>query len=188
MGEIYKKSNERYSRSRDRCLESAFFCRFFPLIISILTMVIFSNFANAQKTNELAFEDLIGDFVASHPKKIDTVKGFLTENLKRRIYLKSKAPFHLNIDPPVVKFSSIGEKQFQRKISSVLTYQDSTEHTYALTYCDTLVGSQIPKVRKSKFSELRGTDPRWAAKFLFPASMIGIGIAGIISLFYIRSS
>lgn len=188
MVKMNDNSKETLGRIGDRCSERAYFHMFFLLIISFLAFSILPNFLKAQKTNVLAFEDLVSDFVSNHPKKIDTLKGFLTEDLKSRIFVQAASPFALNIDPPVVTFKSMGKNQFQRKIAAVLTYQDSTEHVYALTYCDTLAGNQIGKVRKSKLSELRGTDPRWTSKFLFPGTMIGIGIAGIISLFYIRSS
>ena len=48
--------------------------------------------------------------------------------------------------------------------------------------------AQLRQVRKSRYAELRGNDPRWTVRILVPAAIIVSGITGIISLFYTRST
>lgn len=172
----------------DRRFKSSFRRSFFILIFSILAFLTYPKYTNSQKINELAFEDMVANFVASHPKNIDSISGFTTKGLLQRIHLFPKAEFDLNLDPPVVDFELLKKGQYLRKISTVITYLDSTSHEYALTYTDTISASAISKVRKSNYDELCGPNPKWAAKYLLPIGMIGTGIAGIISLFYFRSS
>ena len=188
MRRFYVKSKGTVYQLRDHRSTSLFFGTFYSLIISFLAFCCLPNFAKSQKTNVLVFEELVGNFVANHPKKIDSLSGFFTDELQRRIFLQQKASFDLNIEEPSVDFQALGKKQFQRKVATVLTYQDSTEHVYALTFCDTILGNQLGQIRQSEHPALRGTNPRWTSKILFPAAMIGTGIAGIIALFYFRSS
>lgn len=120
-------------------------------------------------------------------RSIDSLQGFATENLRQQIVLTAGAPTNLLIDAPRIEFEKIGKGSYQRTVEATLNFQDSTEHGFQMIARDTLSRNHLAMVRKSRESALRGEDPRWTRKYLAPAVLIGTGIAGIISLFYLRS-
>lgn len=127
------------------------------------------------------------DAIQKQARPIDSLKGFLTENLEAKIKVDSAADCDLIIETPSLSFVSIGKKRFVRKLETIINFQDSTEHGLILSYNDTLDAKALSKVRKSKYPELRGENPRVVGKYLGPALLIGTAIAGIILLFYLRS-
>ncbi len=163
------------------------FCRFLLLIFSVLQMTIFVNDCKSQITNELAFQAMLLDFIAKKPLKADTVSGFVTPDLLAKIVTHPGSHRRLDIEEPVVEFSHLQNKMFERNITSLVSYIDSGEVSFPLRFTDTIPRKDLAAVRKSQFLALRGTNPRWTAKYLLPVVLIGTGIAGIISLFYLRS-
>lgn len=158
------------------------------LIISALLIQFFPNSAKAQKTNELCFEELVANFLVSDPRKYSGVKGFRTAGLASQLDSVADAPFYLRIDPPLVNYENLKGPYFAREVSADVVFVDSTDHLSTLTWRDTLHRRDLSAVRKTDHPVLKGTDPRWRSKVLAPAVLIGAGIAGIISLFYIRSA
>lgn len=175
-------------KNRDRPLYAPFIPKNNLLIISYLCFSFVAVFSKAQKTNELCFDDLVVNFVAGHPREFREVKGFLTPGLSDRLKPAPEADFILNIAEPQVTYENLTGPYFAREIEANLNYRDSTDHEYAVTWRDTLHRKQVKAARNTKLKILRGADPRFHAKFLLPGLLIGTGIAGIISLFYIRSS
>ena len=114
--------------------------------------------------------------------------GFLVEQTKAHGRTVSGSEVTLNVETPTVDFQKVAKGKFQRTISIDLVYKDSTETRMALNQVDTLDRKQIPEARRVDEKALRGSDPRFIRKFLVPFAGISGGIAGIISLFYIRSS
>ena len=165
------------------------FCRLcFLLIFSALQILFLPNFANAQKTNELCFEESITKFLVSDPREFSGVRGFQTDGLAGKLDSVPDAPYQLRIGVPQVNYENLQGPYFAREITTDLTFVDSTDHLSTVTWRDTLHKRDIAASRKGSPPELKGTDPRWTAKILWPAAMITGGIAGIISLFYIRSA
>ena len=161
--------------------------RFILLLISILQILFVPNFAKAQITNELAFESLVMKSYGNLGASVDTLKGFLTENLKTSIPLQTNGELELNIEVPSISFRRLSRKMYERNVDVIIDVTDSTVKSGSYNYHDTLHGGAIKQVRKSQYPELRGHSPRIAAKFLGPAVLIGTAIAVIISLFYLRS-
>ena len=158
------------------------------MIISILPVLISPTFSKAQKINELCFEDLVGNFLAKDVREFSSYNGFTTEGLREKIDSVSGAPFKLMIEDPEVNFENIPGPYFVRSIAVNLIFQDTMDHASTVTWTDTLHRKQIGEVRKTAYRKLRGTDPRFAPKYLTPGLLVAAGISGIISLFYIRSS
>jgi len=172
----------------DRGLKRLKIRHFLLLIFSILGLNFSFFSAKSQKSNELVFDSLVVDFLRQHPYRLDSLEGFFTEDLQQKIPLENDGAYRLNVEAPEIGFVKVQGKKYQRKISTVLTFTDSTEQAFSISYQDTIDRSMIRPLRKSKHLELRGRDPRWATNYLLPSLIIGTGIAGIISLFYIRSS
>jgi hypothetical protein len=160
----------------------------YALIISGLAISVFPNICKAQITNELCFNELVGDFLSTDSRKFSGVDGFRTPALEKFLDSTAGANYRLRIDPPSVNYEKLKGAQFAREVSAELNFVDSTDHLTVLTWRDTIQRREIPATRKTKISELKGSDPRWFSKYLVPAAFIGVGITGIISLFYIRSS
>ena len=112
----------------------------------------------------------------------------MVEEFKPHAALDPASKKSLKISAPTIEYKNLKDSEFERTISVDLLYKDSTETFQGLTKVDTLQRSDIKEARDVEEKELRGTDPRFIRKFLIPIAGIGSGIAGIISLFYIRSS
>jgi hypothetical protein len=151
-------------------------------------MVVFPLFAKAQRSNELVFDSLIFAFRKQHPQMIDSIEGFSTENIRANVEVQKQPAPNFLIEEPEVSFKRVAAKKYLRTVSTTVTYKDSTEQSFSLVLEDSIAAANLKAVRKSKYIELRGRDPRWVTNYLLPALIIGTGIAGIISLFYIRSS
>lgn len=174
-------------RGRDNRFKDDFWRPVYLLIISTLWTTNFALYAKAQKTNELCFEELMGNFLASDSRKYSAVIGFRTPGLNGVVDSTLGVPLSLRIDPPQVSFEKIDREKYTREVLVDVVFIDSTEQLRSLVWRDTIGRRDIGKVRRTKYPELKGTDPRWAARFLAPGIMLGAGIAGILSLFYIRS-
>lgn len=161
---------------------------FYLLIISTLAFSFYPNFCKSQKTNELCFDELVGNFLSKDSREFSGVSGFRTSGLENFLDSTATAPFRLRIEPPSVNYEKLEGSEFAREVSAELSFVDSTDHLTILTWRDTIQRREISATRKTKFHELKGNDPRWLSKYLVPAAFIGVGITGIISLFYIRSS
>lgn len=120
-------------------------------------------------------------------KPVDTLDGFVTDRLRSQILLNVGSNCALRIDDPEVEYLALKPDKIVRKISSLLTLKDTSEVSYPVLYQDTILRKELSAVRQKQDPALRGTDPRWAGKYLLPLGLIGTGIAGIISLFYLRS-
>jgi hypothetical protein len=176
-----------YRKVADRGSECLKISRLFSLIISILAIQYFLNYSKSQITNELVFEGQVLKAVADHPFLIDSLKGFFTDNLRSQVVLSDSGTNDLIIEIPTVEFKRLGKNSFERSLETILNFQDSTEHSFMFMHRDTLDGKSLTAVRKSRYPELQGRNPRFASKYLGPAVLIGTAIAGIISLFYLRS-
>jgi hypothetical protein len=163
------------------------FSRFFALIFSVLHVMIWVNTCKAQISNELAFDQLISDFVTQKGSDVDTLAGFVTEGLKGKIVLNPRFDRALLIEEPNIEFKKMRDRKFLRSISTVVSYKDSIEISFPIQYQDTIFAKDLRAIRKSSHLELRGSNPRWTSKYLLPIALIGTGIAVIISLFYLRS-
>lgn len=151
-------------------------------------MTLFAFSANAQKINGLVFEDLVLQKVRERALPLDSVTGFTTERLLAELACTTGAKRKLVVDPPEVRYTRIDSGGYERRIATMVSFVDSSEVGYELTHIDTLSKSGLRIVRKGSVLELRGEDPRWGVRYLLPIAIIGTGIAGIISLFYLRSS
>jgi hypothetical protein len=171
----------------DRASKRLKISHFYRLIFSVLASVIFVGLSNAQKTNTLAFEDAALQILRARPLPIDSLEGFMTDRLRAEIGLSAGAQRRLAIESPTVDYIRLKKGCYLRKITSMLSYVDSSEVGYPLLYQDTIAQADLGRVRKSQDVALRGIDPRWPAKYLMPTLLIGTGIAVIISLFYLRS-
>lgn len=176
-----------HSPGGDNGSESLKLKRIYSLIISSLFFFAIPFFLNAQITNELAFERLV--MLAGEEKEylVDSLTGFTTPNLVAHFSRPSAAGVGLMIESPAVTFTRMGRDSFRRVIEVVITFQDSLEHSFSLVYSDTLSRKSLKQVRNTRYPELKGSNPLPTSKYLAPALLIGTAIAGIISLFYLRS-
>ncbi|MCB9231472.1 MAG: hypothetical protein H6581_07410 [Bacteroidia bacterium] len=115
------------------------------------------------------------------------IQGFTTPYLQSFFKSDSNSTTDLFIQDPEISFRKLGKREYLRNLSVTLVYQDSTEHEFTLSSKDTIPADMISRVRKTRHHPLRGEDPRWAKKYLFPAVGILAGISTVVTLFYLRS-
>ena len=143
----------------------------YSLIVSTLISTSFVNKSNAQKTNELIFEDLVMKFWLQRAQEIDSLGGFVTVRLDSNIGLLPEARYHLLIDPPSVVFRKVARHRFERKVETIVNLEDTIVQTFMLTYQDTLEGREIAHVRHSQFPELHHHHLLFS---FLPANLVGL--------------
>lgn len=163
------------------------FWAFFALIFTALQTMFSAKIVKAQITNELAFETAVLRLIGQKSPSIDSLTGFVTDRLRSEILLTAPSKRQLTVETPDVDYVRVRHGRYERTIASLLTFTDSTEVSYPVIYRDTIQRSTLKAVRKTDYTDLRGTDPRWHTKYLMPVVLIGTGIAVIVSLFYLRS-
>lgn len=161
---------------------------FKSFIISFIAVFLSSNGVQAQISNEVAYENLILDYLRLDTRTISEVKGILTPKMKNEIKTNSSGTYKLQVESPLVEYEKMDAENFVRTIQSDLVFTDSSEHRTGLTFTDTLNKKDIPATRRTDIRALRGEDPRFRSKYLKPALGIAGGLGIIISLFYIRSA
>ena len=157
------------------------------LILSVLQLLLAGVTCKAQITNELAFERATFFLIAEKGISVDSVSGFFTPQIGQDIKLTPDVNRTLVLESPTIIWRRLGSHRFERKMTGLCSFIDSQEVAFPIRYQDTVPSSAIRAIRKSRFVELRGDDPRWLGKYLAPFILIGTGIAAIISLFYLRS-
>ena len=176
-------------RRGDRPFKELFFRQRKHLIMSLLLLSVLPQFCKSQISNELAFDSLFIGHLNSNSQKIGKFTGFMAERWNAEKKTSPDSNQVLHTDPPMVEFEKLVDGNFRRTLQVDLRFdQDSTAvQNFALSLVDTIAARDFKKIRQSKWPALRGEDPRWSRKFLLPFGGIAGGIAGIISLFYIRS-
>lgn len=161
--------------------------RFFMLTISVLLFTFPPFFSKSQISNQLVYESLVKQLVADHHRPFDSLLGVVTPGLEAALKKEPSANCNLQVGPPRISWRKAGKGSYLREVEATILYTDSIGGEYLATKTDTLDSRDIRKVRKADFPELRGDDPRIVSKYIGPAALIGTLIAGIISLFYLRS-
>lgn len=141
---------------------------------------------NAQNHNGHLYQTLLSDFV----KESGLVKEW-RENMPTGFLpsasVDSSSQKVVRIGEPDIRYEKAGKKRFVRSIRLSLQIQDSSSHFRSLSYQDTLALTQLKMVYKSSPAALRGDKPTAWAKWGAPATLIGLSVGGVISLFYLRS-
>ena len=179
--------NGSYQLVGDRAAQRTKFFGFLTLIFSVLHVILSANVVKSQISNELAFDTMILEKLHQKSIPVDTLTGFVSGQLRSKIQLTDGAKRSLSIEEPTVVYNRVNRSTVSRRLTSVLTFRDSTEIGFHVIYQDSIPVGDLRRVRKSVDPLLRGMDPRWTAKYLGPVLLIGTGIAVIISLFYLRS-
>ena len=179
--------NGSYQLVDDRAAQRTKIFGFLTLIFSVLHVILSANVVKSQISNELAFDTMILEKLHQKSIPVDTLTGFVSGQLRSKIQLTDGAKRSLSIEEPTVVYNRVNRSTVSRRLTSVLTFRDSTEIGFQVIYQDSIPVGDLRRVRKSVDPLLRGMDPRWTAKYLGPVLLIGTGIAVIISLFYLRS-
>ena len=179
--------NGSYQLVGDRAAQRTKIFGILTLIFSVLHVILSANVVKSQISNELAFDTMILEKLHQKSIPVDTLTGFVSGQLRSKIQLTDGAKRSLSIEEPTVVYNRVNRSTVSRRLTSVLTFRDSTEIGFQVIYQDSIPVRDLRQVRKSVDPLLRGVDPRWTAKYLGPVLLIGTGIAVIISLFYLRS-
>jgi hypothetical protein len=173
----------------DRVLKRMKFWPFFRLIFSLLAASLLINPVKSQITNELYFETAIASHLAKSPTKFGSVDGFLTDHAQSLVALDSALALQFFVEVARLGFDKV-DGGYARTFQLVMEHRigDSAVASFSQQLNDTIPKAQLRQVRKSRYAELRGNDPRWTVRILLPAAIIVTGITGIISLFYTRST
>ena len=123
----------------------------------------------------------------SNPYSFTRLSGNLTAEIENQIPTSDTGKYILELESVTLDYAPLEAPYFQRSITVDLILKDTSEHRYGLNRLDTLHKSEISQSRKTAYRFLRGEDPRWTARLLWPGLGVGTGIATIVSLFYLRS-
>ena len=126
-------------------------------------------------------------YLDSNPHSFINLSGNLTAEIENRIPTSDTGKCTLELESVTLDYVPLEAAYFQRSIMVDLIVKDTTEHRYGLHRLDTLHKFEISQSRKTADRFLRGEDPRWPARLLWPGLGVGTGIATIVSLFYLRS-
>lgn len=173
-----------YRDGRDRVFLGLYKGQFKCLIIISLACFLFSPKAKSQKTNELVYNQLLGEYLSSKSRWKE-LSGFRTDYVDSLAKVDSTQKTSLSLANPEIQFLKGSNQKYLRTVSILVSTSDGEDKL--LSSSDSLSLKEIQKVRKSKYTELKGEHPSALRKFLLPAAAIVGGISGIISLFYIRS-
>jgi hypothetical protein len=173
----------------DRVLKRVKFNRFFLLIVNVLGLLLIAISSKAQITNELYFDSAITAHLSKSQTKFGSVGGFLTDHTRSLVKVDSTLQLQFFAEVSRLEFEKV-EGGYARTFQLVLEHRlgDSAVASFAQQLLDTVPRAQLRQVRKTRYVELRGNDPRWTVRILMPTAIIVSGITGIISLFYIRST
>lgn len=155
----------------------------------MLVASLWINPVKSQITNELYFDTAIANHLAKSPTKFGTVDGFLTDHARSLVKLDSTLALQFFVEIARLSFDKVDDA-YVRTFQLVMEHRigDSAVASFSQQLNDTIPKAQLRQVRKSRYAELRGNDPRWTVRILVPAAIIVSGITGIISLFYTRST
>jgi hypothetical protein len=139
------------------------------LLCGLIALVATSPMATAQSHNGEIIDNLI--------------KDFSSENQLSKI----KSDPHIKIGSPDISYNKLKNKQFTRSIEVSVEIKDSVRRSEVLAYSDTLSLRQLKQIQKASPKDLRAELPTTYARTLRPLAIVTASIAGVISLFYIRS-
>ncbi|MDB4286121.1 hypothetical protein N9933_02355 [bacterium] len=93
----------------------------------------------------------------------------------------------VRIGGPDISYNKLKNKQFTRMVQVSVEIKDSVQRSEVLVYSDTLSIQELKEVQKGSPPDFRSELPTTYSKTLRPLAIVTASIAGVISLFYIRS-
>jgi len=156
-------------------------------IIIIFSIHIFS-ILHAQTSNDSVYHQLFLHELPPDSLIIRDIKGNPIEALMPDYRKDSLSSTLMVISEPFVQYQKISPGLFERELTIMVQFQDSSSRRKQLSHTDTLSQKEIKNVLKQSSAELRGDNPTLWGKWIKPATLIVSGIGVIFALFYIRSS
>ncbi len=156
-------------------------------IIIIFSIHLSSNL-HAQTSNDSVYHQLFLRELPPDSLSIRDIKGNPIEMLMPDYHKDSLSSTLMVINEPFIQYQKIFPGLFERELTIMVQFQDTSSRRKQLSYTDTLSKKEIKNVLKKSSSELRGDNPTLWGKWIKPATFIVTGIGVIFALFYIRSS
>ena len=147
-----------------------------------------STYLFAQISNEAAYRQLLSQFFEKEVGPINSFEGtFVGDWVPKVIFDPSKSSTKVIMGELEINYERIEAQQFKREVIIPMNIQDSTFRSEMLTYTDSLSIEQIREIRKASTAPFKGDAPGRLATLVRPITFVIGSIAGLISLFYIRS-
>lgn len=160
--------------------------RCFSLILFLL-IIWGKSHVKAQKHNGEIYQSLIQGFFEKEGNTVGEVEGNLVKNWFPTVVIDSSLVQKLIIGGVDISYKKHQAGNYERTVSMQLTLQDSVMRAFPLSYKDTLSLPQIRQIRRKSPLSLRGDLPTATARLVKPFVVVGLSVAGIVSLFYLRS-
>jgi hypothetical protein len=142
----------------------------------------------SQISNEAAYRQLLSQFFEKDLGTINSFEGtFVGDWVPKIVFDPSKSSTKVIMGELEIVYERIEDQQFKREVIIPMNIQDSTFRSEMLTYTDSLSITQIREIRKGSASPFKGDAPGRMATLVRPVTFVIGSIAGLISLFYIRS-
>ena len=154
--------------------------------LALLWLILGSTSLFAQDHNGLIYQRLLQELT----DEIGPVRQWHEQhetNFLPPASIDSNRQLVVRIGEPNVSYEKLEKKRFVRSIRLSLQIQDSSSQFRNLTHQDTLELRQLKTVFRQSPAALRGDKPTAWAKWGAPATLIGLSVGGVISLFYLRS-
>jgi len=182
--EIYPFLIQSYRVQGDRAFSGLKNKLFKLLIIIGLAWLSLGSFAKSQISNDLVYNQLLEEYLSSK-SSWKSVLGFRTPYVDSLLRVDTTQSITLNLADPEINYRRVQGGRYLRSLSVLVSSSDGEDQL--LQRSDTLSSKEINESRRSVHPNLRGEHPSTLRRCLMPAGTILGGIAGIISLFYIRS-
>lgn len=88
---------------------------------------------------------------------------------------------------PQVQYELLADKRIKRSLEVPYNVRDSVSQSLRLLAQDTLSQEAFKRIHRQSRDVLRGESPTIAARWIRPVALLTLSVAGILSLFYIRS-
>jgi hypothetical protein len=158
-------------------------------LLIVITLNLFSGAAFAQSIqNEKLYSQLICGFLKESHESFSSSTGLVTHEIDTCLKIDSLAKRFLVISIPKWTITRISKTHVSRLLLVQVEMRDSLSGIMKeLTHCDTIPIKNLRTVRKTEHGLLRTEDPRFLQRAALPFLLVFAGVAGIITLFYLRS-
>ena len=142
----------------------------------------------AQPSNSQVYRQLIEQYLQKHPENFRKVSGQILKDYFPPYTTDSTATATLQVFLPDLSYTREKRGVYVRKMDLSINRKDSVTVSRTLAYQDTLNRKQLRHIIRNSPEELQGDNPTRWGKWIGPTVLISTSIAGIVSLFFLRSS
>ena len=151
-------------------------------------LAILPHMSLAQSTNPQIYQQLLQQYLDDHPGPYRKISGQLLTNYFPPYTTDTTTARTLQVFSPELTYERLSKGIYRRNMHISINQKDSTTRSETVVFQDTLNRKQLRYVLKNSPDSLRGDNPTRWGKWVGPTTLIATSVAGIVSLFFLRSS